>query len=1007
VIEKIRIKIRQYRRSLIAVAALVTVYGLLGFFLAPWLVKKVAIDVVQDRFGSELKIAEVAVNPFALSLEVKGIEFDDPHDDPLLRVNRFFVNFQSSSLFRWAWTFRELHIEEPTFSLLRHKEGHFNFEFLTQAPANFEAPSESSPESGPVHFLIHDFAVRDSVLHWTDNVPPEAVKTRFGPINIAVSELNTLPARAGLQNVVITTESEGTLSWNGNLQLNPLHSEGHASIKGSHFALASAYIKHDAGFDITEGQANIELDYRVDTGDDGTLTAAIDNLELSFYDLAVKTFNEAVGREGDDREVLKLPGMTLSGGAFRWPEKMATANSFSIDDALVSLFRDENGALNVLPPINEIAEVENDQSTADPIQPVDNPWQLSLGSFNINSLALGLQDQSVEPVADIGWQSLDLEISDISNASEAQLPTKAKLVARDGGEILVSGNITVLPSVVLNLDIDIDALALAGAHPYVKSLVDVHLDSGSLNAAVALHSSTAEPFRISGDFEINDFLITETDEDSRLGNWDSLKADTLVYSTANNSLEISEVGFAGAYGDIVIAADGSFNLGRVKKDSAEESKAVPAASTDDGLAITIGRVRISDAAADFADLSLPLPFQAKIADLNGTFSTISTTSSAPSTIKLAGKVDEYGQVRVDGTITPLDPPLNTDVRVIFQNVEMPKFSAYSVPLAGRKIESGRLDLDLGYKLVDSELQGENAVVLRDFELGEKVDHPGAMSLPLGLAVALLKDADGKISIDLPVRGNVNDPEFRYGALVGKALFSLITKIVTSPFALLGNLVGAEAGELEYLAFMPGSSDLAPPEIEKLSKIAEALALRPVLVLQVGGIFDRDSDGDKLKEQAFDEIVEARITTLTDDNKVMYAEQRFAVIEQLFEEAGIAENPSLALAEVHRSHTTLTEDGSEQFDALAYTEALRIELIEIQPLGDDVILALANRRAELVRQALLTASPALASRITMDAAVAVKENDDGTLRMQIRLSADDSAPALTQEADSGSASGNNE
>jgi hypothetical protein len=754
----------------------------------------------------------------------------------------------------------------------------------------------------------------------------------------------------------------------------------------------------------------------VDTRDDGAVTAAIDNLELSFYDLAVKTYNEAVGREGDDREVLQLPRMTLSGGSFRWPEKLVTAKSFSIDDALVSLFRDEHGALNVLPPKNEVVEVENDQSAADPIQPGRDPWQLSLGSFNINGLALGLQDQSVEPAADIGWQSLDLEISDISNASEAQFPANAKLVAREGGEILVSGSITVLPSVVLDLDIDIDALALAGAHPYVKSLVDVHLDSGALNAAVALHSSTAEPFRISGDFEINDFLITETDEDSRLGSWDSLKANTLIYSVANNSLEISEVGFAGAYGDIVIAKDGSFNLGRVKKDSestienednAEESNEIPAAPTDDGLAITIGRVRISDAAADFADLSLPLPFQAKIAELNGTFSTISTASSAPSTIELAGKVDEYGQVRVDGTITPLDPPLNTDVRVVFQNVEMPKFSAYSVPLAGRKIESGRLDLDLGYKLVDSELQGENAMVLRNFELGEKVDHPGAMSLPLGLAVALLKDPEGKISIDLPVRGNVDDPEFRYGAVVGKALFNLLTKIVTSPFALLGNLVGAEADELEYLAFMPGSSDLAPPELEKLSKIAEALALRPVLVLQVGGIFDRNSDGDKLKEDAFDEIVEARIATLADDKDVMYAEQRFAVVEQLFEEAGIAESPSLALAEVRRTHTAVAEDGSEQFDSLAYTEALRIQLIENQPLSDEAILALANRRAELVRQALLTASPALASRITMDSSAAVKENDDGTLRMQVRLSANDGDASLTQEPESGTASGENE
>jgi len=140
---------------------------------------------------------------------------------------------------------------------------------------------------------------------------------------------------------------------------------------------------------------------------------------------------------------------------------------------------------------------------------------------------------------------------------------------------------------------------------------------------------------------------------------------------------------------------------------------------------------------------------------------------------------------------------------------------------------------------------------------------------------------------------------------------------------------------------------------------------------------------------------------------MYAEQRFAVVEQLFEESGIAESPSLTLAEVRRTHTSVAEDGPEQFDSLAYTEALRIQLIEIQPLSDEVIMALANRRAELVRQALLSDSPALANRIIMDSSVAVKESDNGTLRMQIRLSASDGDSALTQEPESGTALGENE
>ena len=127
--------------------------------------------------------------------------------------------------------------------------------------------------------------------------------------------------RAGLQDVVITTESQGTLSWSGSLQLNPLRSAGNASIKGSHFPLTSAYLKHEIGFDVDEGSVDVELDYRVDTRPDGTLEASISNLEMSISDILVRTFNEALGRSGDDRDVLKLPLVRLWGGEFRWPDR--------------------------------------------------------------------------------------------------------------------------------------------------------------------------------------------------------------------------------------------------------------------------------------------------------------------------------------------------------------------------------------------------------------------------------------------------------------------------------------------------------------------------------------------------------------------------------------------------------------------------------------------------------------------------------------------------------------
>jgi hypothetical protein len=1002
----------KYRRSIGIAGGVVVVYTLVGFFLVPWLVEKNATDVIADTFGAELRIEKVAFNPFVLSLRVNGIELEDPSGAPFLRVAEVFANFQLSSLFRRAWTFDEVRFDAPEVFLARAGNRELNAGFLaTQRPDAEGAEAQEASESELPRLLIFDFAINESVINWSDEVPVDPVVTRFGPVNIAIAELNTLPDRSGQQEVVITTATNGTLAWSGSLSLNPPVSEGHASIKGSHFPLTSAYLKHEAGFEVVDGTVDLELDYAISVGNDGAFDASVANLKLSVHDVLISTFNQAFGINEPDREVLRLPLMMLSGGTFDLQERRASAQALSVDDAIVSLYRDVAGRVNILPPVDSAPPVADsgDMSGAASAPATEDPWQLTLAEFEINRMAFELEDDSVDPAASIGYRSLDLSIRDISNAPAAVFPMSLKLLALSTGSISMDGTVAVLPAPDIRADLRVENLALSDAHSYVQQLVDVNLDSGALNFSGNLASSDTEPLLLTGDLQIVDFLITETDEGSRLGSWTALNANKLTLSAANQSLEISEIRLDEPYADIVIAEDGSVNLGRVQKgeqreendtDSGQDnggreqavvSEDSPSAdSSESPLAVTVGRVVVANAAADFADFSLPLPFEVKIAELNGELSTIATASAEPSTVSLEGKVDEFGLVRVTGHATPVDPSANTDIRVVFENVEMPKFSAYSVPFAGREIASGRLDLDLGYKVTASELEGENTVVLRDFELGDKVEHPGAMSLPLGLAVALLKDADGRINIDLPVRGNVDDPDFQYGGVVLKALGNLLTGIVTSPFRLLGNLVGAESSDLEYLQFADGRSDLTPPELEKSARIAEALAVRPELMLQIAGVVDPDADGAALKAASFNAEVERRIAALmtAESDDAMYANTRLDVIEQLYRESGIAPDPSAGLVELRAANTVGAAgqgvEAEPQLDALAYTENLRRLLLERQPLAEQELPELAAARASNARVAIIGTNPELGARIELVESSFVSRDDDEAVRMQLSL-----------------------
>jgi len=991
-------KYRKFVWASIAVAA----YAALGFFLAPWLVQKNAVSSIREIYGAELRLEKVAVNPFVLSLRLNGIELDDPAGAPVTRIEELFINFQLSSLFRWAWTFDEFRVTSPEFFIARDESGNLNLAYLfgDSGEQSEVAAEEAEPSITPM--LVFDFVIENGAINWHDEAPIDTIDTRFGPINVEIQDLNTLANRPGQQTVFITTESTGILSWTGSLQLNPLKSAAHASIKGSHFPLTSAYIHHQTGFDIVDGNADVELDYTVDTMPDGTISATVDNFNLTFNDVVVHTFSGTVAPDvvSQDREVLRLPEIRLTDGKLRWPERSVSVAALAMDDTVISLYRDESGALNIdrSPTDPDLADDivdEQEDGTTD-----EDKWQVSLQSFAINHLVLNLEDHSVEPFADIGIADFNLSVSDINNEPGAQFPTSLALQVRTGGTLTMEGTVSMLPEVEIDLDLVIDTIALAGSHPYITPLADVNMDSGALNLKGHMKVSGDEPLSFSGDLDIVDFEITETKEGSRLGSWQRMAANNVALSISEQNLEISEILVNKLYGDIVIDENGNLNLGRVEKAGDGE---VPASidetaetePAESQLAVTVGRVVLTEAAADFADFSLPLPFSANIENLNGDMTTISTQSSEPSTVSLEGKVDDHGFVRVTGSVTPLDPSANTDLTVVFQNVFVPKFTSYTIPFAGREISSGSLDLSLGYKVTDSQLVGENNIILRDLELGEKVPHPDAMSLPLGLAIALLKDSEGKIDIDLPVRGDLNDPEFRYGGVVMKALGTLIIKIVASPFALLGKLIGVEADELEYINFLDGRSDLTPPELERAAKLAEALALRPALILDISGVADAEADGLALRTARLDEIVEERIATLVaaEDGDDMYAEQVNEVLESLFTEQQTVEGGALALQEMRAGFTTQTvvEEGETpdpEFDELAYTNEIRRRLIEVQLLPDTALTELAMERAENTRVAILEVDENLQSRISIGETRSVSRKPGEAIKMKVNLSTGD-------------------
>jgi hypothetical protein len=355
------------------------------------------------------------------------------------------------------------------------------------------------------------------------------------------------------------------------------------------------------------------------------------------------------------------------------------------------------------------------------------------------------------------------------------------------------------------------------------------------------------------------------------------------------------------------------------------------------MQIDIGTVRIANGSANFADFWIQPNYAVSLQGLNGTVVGLSSNPKSRAKVALEGKVDRYAPARIGGEINLLSAALFTDMKVSFQGVEMNSVTPYSGRFAGYKIDKGKLSIDVSYHVENRKLEAKQRFVVDQLQLGEQVESPDAVHLPLRLAVALLKDRNGVIDLDLPLTGSLDDPQFRLGPIIWKAVVNLFTKIVTSPFTLLGSLFGGSE-EMNLIDFQPGTTVLDATAQERITSLAKALKERPHLQLDIPASYSADVDGmalatEKLngKLQGLDEP--ARFDRLLSEYRVAYG-------------ADAAPPPAAA--------TVLAEPNKKKVDAAVFSSAngeleraIVTKLITERDLDE-----LAQARSRAIQDALL-------------------------------------------------------
>lgn len=491
------------------------------------------------------------------------------------------------------------------------------------------------------------------------------------------------------------------------------------------------------------------------------------------------------------------------------------------------------------------------------------PLKFLVKSFEVSKFQSAFSDQTTLSEAPIfSLRKIRVHVTDIDGTSPMNF--EADFEAAEGGSAAFRGTVD-LSSPSVEAMIKTSDVNLAALQPYLAPFITLTLESATLSSEGTFrYNLPGQESRIAYQGRINlaQLSLKQPGSGETYLGWNAMEIPHIQLDLEPNALQIDEIRLSKPVGQLIIYEDRTVNLAKIikeqpretppnasdqlpVKDSRDKSPTRPGDSQgkrDETFPFDIGKVRVQDGNLVFADLSLTPKFMTRIHSLKGTVTRISSRKNSVAEIQLDGRVDQYGTTRITGTLDLSDFKHSTDIVLAFRNVEMASVTPYSGRFAGRKIKSGKLTMDLKYRIQDTKLVGDNKIIVDRLVLGEHVKSPDAVNLPLDLAVALLSDSKGRIDIGLPVAGDLNDPQFSLGPLIWKALVSVITKAVTAPFRALGALLGGNGEKFDAVQFEPGSADISPPEQEKLKKVAELLLKRPQLQLAVQGRYSPEADG---------------------------------------------------------------------------------------------------------------------------------------------------------------------
>ena len=1013
------------------VLGLLLFYTVAGFLILPPIIRAVAVKQLSKQLDREVSIQKVKLNPFVLSTTIRGLLIKEQDGEPFVSWDEVYVNFQLSSFLGHPWVFKEISVTGPFARVQINKDGTFNFSDLIAKFATTNAPAAPpKAPAKPVALWIGRLQITNATASVTDLTHRQPFKRLVGPLNLTLDDFSTSSDNKNPHVFTGTTDAGEKISWNGFFYLDPLRSWGELTLDNFPLNKYAPLYQDRVPFEIRDGTVGLHVYYHLE------LSAT--NRVIAVTNTAFALRNFKLAEPGSETNMVEVANLAVTGVNVDAVARQAEIDRVSVDSGKFFLLRQRNDSTNVAVATtpSQPAEVTTNAPGGIPalLGSITNAAALLLNSTNLwtgtvhdvefTNCAFSLEDLANSRPARLDLDDIALSVKNISNVPGTNLTVELSLRWNTNGTIKTEVAVSFSPPTA-DIQFDLDRLDFGPLDPYLEPKLNLFIPGSEfgLRGRIQLHTPVGQLPEISfqGDTWLDGFRAVDGSMGDDLLKWDSVRISGIDANLNPLGVAIKEIALNNVTASLVIETNHTINLLNALRPAGSnaladtnapattnETKAATVANTSATATnaapasplppISISSIVISNAAASFTDRSFSPNVNIAIQQFSGEIAGISSTEPRHADVTLHATVDGVGPIDIVGHINPFSGTATNDLKITFKDVDLTPTSPYSGKFAGYRIAEGKLNLDLAYNLVGRKLESKNVITLDRFTFGEKVESPDATHLPVRLAIAILKDRNGQILLDVPVEGSLDDPNFRVRKVIVHTLLNILEKAATSPFSLLGALVGGGGDELSYQDFTPGSAVLSPDNEKKLDSLVKGLYERPGLQLEIAGSIDPEADRDGLRRASLDKEIRTRQwtslrkserATTTPGQLTLTPEQHTDWVKTLYSEAVgkgvinaafIAANTNLiAIAAQIPSRSGKTEKdatllmqrssatapkSSKAAPAKAATSADPMEtmLMATIPVNDADFQALADERAKAVRAYLLQTGKVEAERL---------------------------------------------